>query len=176
MASIAVLPILIGLAVDYGDPVPVPGRGGARGGCSPASAGVSAERAVARPPGGAAPTIATAALATATGFLVLLLSPVPMVQGFGLLLVVGIAVALVCALTAGSAALVLAERDAARSGSQPPRRRRDRRPGGPRGGGDRRRRGAVAWRRCAARPVARRRAVGARAAGGRGGAHAASAR
>ena len=34
-----------------------------------------------------------------------------MVQGFGLLLVAGIAVALVCALTAGSAALVLAERD-----------------------------------------------------------------
>ena len=34
-------------------------------------------------------------------FLVLLLSPVPMVRGFGLLLVVGIAIALVCALTAG---------------------------------------------------------------------------
>ncbi len=57
------------------------------------------------------PTIATAALATATGFLVLLLSPVPMVQSFGLLLVVGIAIALACALFAGSAALVLAERD-----------------------------------------------------------------
>ena len=41
----------------------------------------------------------------------LLLSPVPMVRGFGLLLVAGIAVALVCALTAGSAALVLGERD-----------------------------------------------------------------
>ena len=54
-----------------------------------------------------APTIATAALATAVGFLVLLLSPVPMVRGFGVLLVVGIAIALVCALTAGSAALAL---------------------------------------------------------------------
>ena len=36
----------------------------------------------------------TAALATAAGFLVLLLSPVPMVRGFGLLLVAGIGVAL----------------------------------------------------------------------------------
>ncbi|HEX8975352.1 MAG TPA: MMPL family transporter, partial [Solirubrobacteraceae bacterium] len=68
-------------------------------------------RAVAAAAGRAAPTIATAALATATGFLVLLLSPVPMVQGFGLVLVAGIAVALLCALTAGSAALVLAERE-----------------------------------------------------------------
>ena len=44
--------------------------------------------------------------------LVLLLSPVPMVRGFGVLLVVGVVIALLCALTAGSAALVLA--DAAR--------------------------------------------------------------
>ena len=37
--------------------------------------------------------------------LVLLLSPVPMVRGFGLLLVVGVALALLCALTAGAAVL-----------------------------------------------------------------------
>ena len=42
--------------------------------------------------------------------LVLLLSPVPMVRGFGLLLVVGVVIAFLCALTAGSAALVLADR------------------------------------------------------------------
>jgi hydrophobe/amphiphile efflux-3 (HAE3) family protein len=65
---------------------------------------------------GAAPTIATAALATAAGFLALLLSPVPMVRGFGELLIVGIAVALGCALTAGSAAMVLSRRRAARPG------------------------------------------------------------
>ena len=41
----------------------------------------------------------------------LLLSPVPMVRGFGLLLVAGIAVAFLCALTAGSAVLILGERD-----------------------------------------------------------------
>ena len=39
--------------------------------------------------------------------LVLLLSPVPMVRGFGVLLVVGVAIALLCALTAGAAAIAL---------------------------------------------------------------------
>ena len=39
------------------------------------------------------PVIATAGAATAAGFLVLLLSPVPMVRGFGALLVVGIVIA-----------------------------------------------------------------------------------
>jgi hypothetical protein len=54
-----------------------------------------------------APTIVTAAAATIAGFLVLLLSPVPMVRGFGLLLVVGIVIALAVALLAGTAALAL---------------------------------------------------------------------
>jgi hydrophobe/amphiphile efflux-3 (HAE3) family protein len=110
MASIAVLPILIGLAVDYG--IQFQARAQEARQAVPAGSGpVSAEQAVAQAAGRAAPTIATAALATGTGFLVLLLSPVPMVQGFGLLLVAGIAVALACALTAGSAALVLGDRE-----------------------------------------------------------------
>ncbi len=100
MASIAVLPILIGLAVDYAIQFQSRAQEARRARAATAS---GASR---RPARRARPTIATAALATATGFLVLLLSPVPMVRGFGLLLVVGIAVALVCALTAGSAALV----------------------------------------------------------------------
>ena len=100
MASIAVLPVLIGLAVDYaiqfqarfdearahrpdGDPVDLAASAASAGG----------------------PTIATAGLATAVGFLVLLMSPVPMVRGFGGLLVIGIVLALLCALTAGFAAL-----------------------------------------------------------------------
>ena len=77
-----------------------------------------------------APTIASRRSRPATGFLVLLLSPVPMVRGFGLLLVVGIAVALACALSAGSAAIALGDRDrrrarrvAARRGRDPARRR-----------------------------------------------------
>ena len=55
-------------------------------------------------------------MATAVGFLVLLLSPVPMVRGFGALLVVGVGVALAVALTAGTAVLTLAARRRASSG------------------------------------------------------------
>jgi uncharacterized protein len=100
MASIAVLPVLIGLSVDYAiqfqarfdeERARRPGGGLVELAASAASAG--------------GPTIATAGLATAVGFLVLLLSPVPMVRSFGGLLVVGIVLALLCALTAGFAAL-----------------------------------------------------------------------
>jgi hydrophobe/amphiphile efflux-3 (HAE3) family protein len=100
MASIAVLPVLIGLAVDYA--IQFQARYDerrARSGDPPAAAAPAAAAA-----GG--PTIATAGLATSIGFLVLLTSPIPMVRGFGGLLVVGIAVALACALLAGFAALV----------------------------------------------------------------------
>jgi hydrophobe/amphiphile efflux-3 (HAE3) family protein len=96
MASIAALPVLIGLAVDYA--IQFQARfdeAEARGDPEPALAAVVA--------GG--PTILTAGVATATGFLVLLLSPVPMVRGFGVLLVLGIVLALGCALCAGFAAL-----------------------------------------------------------------------
>jgi hydrophobe/amphiphile efflux-3 (HAE3) family protein len=105
MASIAVLPILIGLAVDYA--VQFQSRVGEARATQPDVR--SAVRAVAQ---AGVPTLAVAALATATGFLILLLSPVPMVRDFGLLLVVGIAVALLCALTAGTAAIMLAARGA----------------------------------------------------------------
>ncbi|MDQ6607377.1 MAG: MMPL family transporter, partial [Actinomycetota bacterium] len=108
MASIAVLPILIGLAVDYA--IQFQSRVN-EAQAAMAGEGGGTQAAVARAAGAGAPTLAAAALATATGFLVLLLSPVPMVRGFGLLLVLGIAISLVCALSAGSAALVLADRD-----------------------------------------------------------------
>src|SRR5437588_1156582 len=107
MASIAVLPILIGLAVDYAIQFQSRAEEARR-----TQSGTAAGPAIARAASVSAPTIATAALATATGFLVLLLSPVPMVRGFGILLVVGIVIALACALTAGSAAMALADRDA----------------------------------------------------------------
>jgi uncharacterized protein len=111
MASIAVLPILIGLGVDYGIQFQARAQE-ARVAAERAGEGpMSASRAIAQAAARSAPAIATAALATGTGFLVLLLSPVPMVRGFGLLLVAGIAVAFLCALTAGSAALILGERD-----------------------------------------------------------------
>jgi predicted RND superfamily exporter protein len=107
MASIAALPVLIGLAVDYA--IQMQARfDEARGeGLEPPAA---ARRAAAR----GAPTIAGAALATAAGFLVLLLSPVPMIHGFALLVIIGIGLALACALTAGLATL-------ARFSEPPPR-------------------------------------------------------
>jgi hydrophobe/amphiphile efflux-3 (HAE3) family protein len=100
MASVAVLPILIGLAVDYAiqfqarlDEV------GATGAAGPEAARTAANL--------SGPTIATACAATAAGFLVLLLSPTPMVRGFGVLLVVGVLLAFALVMTAGFAALGL---------------------------------------------------------------------
>ena len=86
MASIAVLPVLIGLAVDYAIQLQARFEEERPAGAMPAEAALRAARA-------GAPTIATAAGATVAGFLVLQLSPVPMVRGFGLLLVVGVVVA-----------------------------------------------------------------------------------
>ncbi|HMJ04091.1 MAG TPA: MMPL family transporter, partial [Conexibacter sp.] len=100
MASLAVLPVLIGLAVDYAIQFQSRVEEQRAAGIDGAEAVVCATRA-------GVPTIAAAALATAVGFLVLLLSPIPMVRGFGVLLVLGIALAFVVALTAGSAALAL---------------------------------------------------------------------
>jgi len=109
MASIAVLPVLIGLAVDYAIQLQARVQ-------EAQAAGDDVEAAVARAAVGGAPTVATAAAATAAGFLVLALSPVPMVRGFGLLLVAGIALALGCALTLGVAALAGAARRPVRPG------------------------------------------------------------
>jgi hydrophobe/amphiphile efflux-3 (HAE3) family protein len=109
MASIAVLPVLVGLSVDYA--IQFQSRVGEALGGDAAEA--DRERVIGAVRDAAAhgvPTIATAALASIGGLLVLLLSPVPMVRGFGLLLVVGVALAFVCALSAGSAALVLSAR------------------------------------------------------------------
>ena len=98
MASIAVLPILIGLAVDYAiqfqarfDEAEEAGLTGAEAARSAASSG--------------GPTISIACLATAAGFLALLISPTPMIRSFGLLLIIGVGIAFALALTAGFAAL-----------------------------------------------------------------------
>jgi predicted RND superfamily exporter protein len=81
IAQVAVLPILVGLAVDY---------------------------AIQFQSGTDRPSIALAALASIGAFVVLLSSPVPTVRGFGALLMVGVAIAFACALIVGSAALALA--------------------------------------------------------------------
>jgi len=103
MASIAVLPVLLGLAVDYAIQYQARVEEEERAAADTAEAAARTARV-------AVPTIATAGLATAVGFLVLLLSPVPMVRGFGVLLVGGIATAFFLALSAGTAALVSAGR------------------------------------------------------------------
>jgi len=112
MASIAALPVLIGLAVDYA----IQFQARYNEAVSRAASGRGDEEPAVAAAVAGGPTILTAGLATATGFLVLLLSPVPMVRGFGALLVLGIVLALVCALCAGFAALVRFRRPAAESG------------------------------------------------------------
>jgi len=101
MASVAVLPVVIGLAVDYAIQLQARFREAAAAGRRPPAAAV-----VAAVRGG--PVIATAALATAVGFLALTLSPIPMVREFAFALVAGIAAALAISLTAGLAALSMA--------------------------------------------------------------------
>ncbi len=121
VAAIAVLPVLIGLAVDYAiqfqSRVGEALAEGAPGGAAPG--GREREGAIARAAAAGGPTIATAAAASAAAMLVLLLSPVPMVRGFGALLVAGVALALLCAFTAGAAALAVLPR---RAGTAAPAR------------------------------------------------------
>lgn len=108
MASIAVLPVLVGLAVDYA--IQFQSRVGEAFELEGASGGSASQRPriIAGAAELGAPTIATAGAASAAAMLVLALSPVPMVRGFGVLLVVGVVIALLCALIAGGAALALA--------------------------------------------------------------------
>jgi predicted RND superfamily exporter protein len=104
MASIAALPILIGLAVDYA--IQFQARFDELGSAREAATA-----------GG--PTIATACLATAAGFLALQLSPIPMVRGFGWLLILGIAVAFALALTIGLGTLGLRRAGSVAAGDPP---------------------------------------------------------
>ena len=103
MAAVGVLPVLVGLGVDYAIQIQARVTEERR-------AGEGLEAAVARTATRGAPTVAVAAAATAAGFLVLTLSPVPMVRGFGLLLVAGIVLTLGCALTLGIAGLAAGRR------------------------------------------------------------------
>jgi hydrophobe/amphiphile efflux-3 (HAE3) family protein len=119
MASIAVLPVLVGLAVDYA--IQFQSRVGETIESDAEEAGARANRSalLARAARAGAPTIATAGAASAAAMLVLVLSPVPMVRGFGVLLVAGVAIALLCALTAGAAAMALTGRREAQAPPAP---------------------------------------------------------
>jgi hypothetical protein len=113
MASIAVLPILVGLAVDYA--IQLQSRFDEVAGADRLPPAAAAPRAAAV--GG--PVIATACGATAAGFLVLALSPVPMVRGFGVLLVIGVLIAFAIAITGGFAVLTLARGPRVRAPGRP---------------------------------------------------------
>src|SRR4051794_12394676 len=108
VGAIAMLPVLVGLAVDYA--IQFQARfNEAR------SEGAPPGRAVATAASGGGPVIGAACVATIAGFAVFALSPSPLVRSFGLLLVIGVALAFVVALTGGLAALGLS----AWRGSQP---------------------------------------------------------
>ncbi len=119
MASIAVLPVLVGLAVDYA--IQFQARVDEereRDAAVQPRAALDGPSLVRRAAAAGAPTIATAGAASAAAMLVLLLSPVPMVRGFGVLLVVGVAIALLCALSAGAAVISLSAGSAKSGGGR----------------------------------------------------------
>ena len=106
MASIAVLPVLVGLAVDYA----IQFQSRVEEAYELDAGASDRARIITRTAAIGGPTLLTAGAASAAGILVLVLSPVPMVRGFAVLLVVGVAIALLSALSAGAAVLVLASR------------------------------------------------------------------
>jgi uncharacterized protein len=103
MAAIAVLPVLIGLAVDYAIQLQARFNESVASGSRPVRAAIEAA-------GAGGPVIGTATVATAAGFVVLLwptLSPIPLVRDFAVLLVIGVVVAFALAVTAGLTVLSL---------------------------------------------------------------------
>lgn len=100
VGAIAMLPVLVGLAVDYAIQFQARFNEARAEGMAPG-------RAVATAAAGGGPVIGAACLATVAGFAVFALSPSPLVRSFGLLLVIGIAMAFLVALTGGLAALGL---------------------------------------------------------------------
>ena len=111
LAALGVLPVLIGLAVDYAIQFQARFTELARSGRSPAAAAVEAATV-------SGPVIATAAFATGAGFLVLLFWPLPVIRTFGLLLLAGIGFAFVLSLTVGLAALSLTRPTVPAAGSR----------------------------------------------------------
>ncbi len=100
VGAIAMLPVLVGLAVDYAIQFQARFNEARAEGAPPG-------RAVALAATGGAPVIGAACIATIAGFAVFALSPSPLVRSFGLLLVIGVALAFAIALTGGLAALGL---------------------------------------------------------------------
>jgi uncharacterized protein len=100
VGAIAMLPVLVGLAVDYAIQFQARFNESRAEGAPPGQA-------VADAAAGGGPVIGAACIATIAGFAVFVLSPSPLVRSFGLLLVIGVATAFLVALTGGLAALGL---------------------------------------------------------------------
>lgn len=98
VGAVAVLPVLVGLAVDYAIQFHARADRAMQSGASPPEAVMKAATS-----GG--PPVLAAATATIAALLALILSPIPLIRGFGLLLVIGVALAIVIVLTAGFATL-----------------------------------------------------------------------
>ncbi len=98
VGAVAVLPVLVGLAVDYAIQFHARADREMQSGASPPEAVKKAATS-----GG--PPVLAAATATIAALLALTLSPIPLIRGFGLLLVIGVALAIVVVLTAGFATL-----------------------------------------------------------------------
>ncbi|MFY9487995.1 MAG: MMPL family transporter [Solirubrobacterales bacterium] len=98
IGAVAVLPVLVGLAVDYAIQFHARADRAMRDGSRP-------EAAVMKAASGGGPPVLAAALATIGALLALTLSPVPLIRGFGLLLVAGVALAIVVVLTLGFSTL-----------------------------------------------------------------------
>ena len=116
VGAIAMLPVLVGLAVDYAIQFQARFNEARAEGAPPG-------RAVASAASGGGPVIGTACLATIAGFAVFALAPSPLVRSFGLLLVIGVALAFVVALTGGLAALGLSAWRGAPDAAPPARQR-----------------------------------------------------
>ncbi len=110
VGALAVLPVLIGLAVDYA--VQFQYRVDRR------RASGAGDEAVEEGARSAAVPVFTAAACTIAALAALVLSPVPLVRGFGALLAVGVAIALALVVTSGFAVLAWA------GGAKRPRRER----------------------------------------------------
>ena len=88
VGAVAVLPVLVGLAVDYAIQFHARADRAMQSGASPPEAVMKAATS-----GG--PPVLAAATATIAALLALILSPIPLIRGFGLLLVIGVALAIV---------------------------------------------------------------------------------
>ncbi|MBJ7458166.1 MAG: MMPL family transporter [Thermoleophilaceae bacterium] len=113
VGAVAVLPVLVGLAVDYAIQFHARADRAMQSGASPPEAVMAAATS-----GG--PPVLAAATATIAALLALILSPIPLIRGFGLLLVIGVALAIVIVLSAGFATLGWAGGAAARSRRREP--------------------------------------------------------